>query len=600
MGSSSDEQFAWTNTSKDDSDTEPEKTYDGESESGKNYKKKLQKELFQNGDRESEEEEGLETPRVRHKLKKPKQEKCSPSPAPERRVKRESLANGHDAAAAEHMLRVRVKQEHAARKRRASAAAEPDPDREPTPDSEQPRKKKKKRDKERRKRVSSTTEAPDGPAETLADAPAESRPSPRKKNKTKIKQAANDESYFDGWWKFEAGETTVQPRPAAPPRSPPPEAKHYTSKEFVSDRDSSDDEPGAFEERSHPDTDSKPRKASQSTASPRRPRLSERITFEEDSRSGPEPPAPQQTTPKKSLPADRRRISDRITFEESSSEAERAPPVPAPARPSPSDGGRLGRFLRAHAHMHPVLGEFPAGAAVTADDDVWIVRCPRDLPASALRGATLDVAFKSKVKAGGRAYEVCASGAGGDERAAVLAPAARGAGFCVRAVAVRGHLRLRAKLPRPRAPLQADEGSPERVPLPPTRARHPLLGADYERALPPPAVRRRLARAGARDRPAPARDEADADGEVRRDKKKKKKKHKERPEPEPSPEPSPDRKSRKRRRSSRAEAEARSPAREERAESPPRKKKVKKEKKWRDDAAVWDSERAIEESLFNY
>ncbi|XP_063620932.1 serine/arginine repetitive matrix protein 2-like [Cydia splendana] len=639
---SSDEEFGWTHTSNDDSDTEPEKTYDGESESGKNFKKKLQKELFQNGDHNESHE--------RKKLKNPKREESSSlSPSP-RRVKRESLANGHDdSAAAEHMLKMKIKEEKASfavprgspRKRRASAAnTEPEPEAEP----EQPRKKKKKRDRERDKQESSATEAVDGPAadptentddaasEEPAERSAKSSESPKKKKKRKktVKDSSNDQEYFDGWWKFEAEETVVQERPT--PKKREEEVKPFTSKEFVSNDDSSEEErpaPAApparsraslsdaksvesprrartsdritFEEESQSETGSKTRKESHaSTEFPRRPRLSERITFEEDSQSGPEPSAPaQNVTQRKPLPVERRRISERITFEDSNSEPERAAEPPAPGRVS-ADSGRLGRFLRAHAHMHPVLGDFPPGAAITANDDIWIVRCPRDLPVGALKGITLDVDFKSKVKIGGQAYEATPAAASGDERVAVLAPAARGRGFCVRAVRLRGELRLRARLPRPSAPRTQGDGEPERIPLPDTRPRHPLLGAGFERPL-PAEVKRRLAAASARTERVV--DEVDSD--ARREKKKKKKKHEERPEPEPEPEPEvepePERKKRKRKHSSRHEREPRDSERD--LESPPRKKKVKKEKKEkkrRDDAAVWDSERAIEESLFNF
>ncbi|XP_063379385.1 nucleolar protein dao-5-like [Cydia fagiglandana] len=709
MGSS-DEEFGWTHTSNDDSDTEPEKTYDGESESGKNFKKKLQKELFQNGDHNESHE--------RKKLKNPKREESSLSPSP-RRVKRESLANGHDdSAAAKHMLKMKIKEEKASfavphgspRKRRASAA-----DTEP----EQPRKKKKKRDREREEQESSAIETVDGsaadpddaaseePAERCAKTSDSESPKKKKNRKKTVKDSSNDQEYFDGWSKFEAEETVVQERPT--PKKREEEVKPFTSKEFVSDDDSSEDErpapapalPSArsraslsdaksvesprrarmsmsdritFEEESQAETGSKTRKESHaSTESPRRPRLSERITFEEDSHSGPEPPAPvqnitqrrpppverrriseqitfeedshsgpeppapvqnitqrrpppverrriseqitfeedshsgpeppapvQNITQRKPPPIERRRISERITFEDSTSEPERAPP-PAPARGS-ADGGRLGRFLRAHAHMHPVLGDFPPGAALTADDDVWIVRCPRDLPVGALKGITLDVDFKSKLKIGGRAYEATPAAAEGDSRVAVLAPAARGRGFCVRAVRLRGQLRLRARPPRPRAPLPQDEGEPERVPLPDTRPRHPLLGADFDRPL-PAEVKRRLAAAGARAERLV--DEVDSD--ARREKKKKKKKRRERPEPEPEVEPEvepePERKKRKPKRGSSAGHEREPRGSERDLESPPRKKKVKKEKKEkkrRDDAAVWDSERAIEESLFNF
>ncbi|XP_073951936.1 uncharacterized protein [Choristoneura fumiferana] len=102
MESSSEDNFAWTDTSSDQSENGV-MANEQESDFDKSFKRKLQKELFKNGDHS---EPAADEPRVKKK-KKIKREPSSPSP-----VKRET--NGHDAAAAERYLRLQVKQEQAA------------------------------------------------------------------------------------------------------------------------------------------------------------------------------------------------------------------------------------------------------------------------------------------------------------------------------------------------------------------------------------------------------------------------------------------------------------------------------------------------------
>ncbi|CAG4936353.1 unnamed protein product [Colias eurytheme] len=221
---------------------------------------------------------------------------------------------------------------------------------------------------------------------------------------------------------------------------------------------------------------------------------------------------------------------------------------------------------------------------VTEMDEVWLFKCPRDVELAHLSGIKLDVSSKSKVKINGKNYDttvddnIC--------RLPILSYTAEHRAI-IRNVKLNGCINLKKRLPKTH-PLENEIMENDQmsfIPLPETKCRHPFFGVHYKKSIKIPAkTAERL-----KENPE-THDDVD---EVR----KKKKKHKKEKRLEVDMEP-PEVETveavairKKKKASKRKHSEV--------DESPPPKKKRLKHNP-EASAETWESEQAIEETLFNF
>lgn len=519
---------------------------DDEAKSGKKYKKQLQKQLF----------EGQRSPSVARV-------KCEPSSDP-------------DPDPDDSYLALRVKLERAAATHDTTT---------PSDSSVTHSSRKSKKKKRKRERDDPSDECDDKTTSSRIEDELDSATSTPRKKKLKVGRGSGDaESYeMNGMIiedKFSAEETVVEARPSSKGRRRPPmsngnetdgtnrsaERKSkvkpdgvFTSKEFISDESGDDDD--AQESR----------KSKTALASHPARRSS--------TRDG-EPPA-DRAADAHSLNISHRtsKVSDRIRFEEDTA----TDGMDVDTSEIPGESGvrstKLRRYLSSRAHLRAAAPRpRPRAARLTRDDEVWLLTCPHELDVSALRGTgiSLDEDAKCKIKVDGQTY----NGSVDDHDARINILSVESDRTVIVNLPVSGTVRFRKRIPKAHF---VEDGNVRNdrtdfIPLPETKCRHPLFGPDYRRAVRiPTSVKDRLNRLDVEEPPT-----------------RKKKKHKKErvdadapPEPEPELEQAVEPRRSKKRKHKHTDTE----------EPTVKKKRVKQEPS---SAAAWDSEKAIEENLFNF
>lgn len=277
------------------------------------------------------------------------------------------------------------------------------------------------------------------------------------------------------------------------------------------------------------------------------------------------------------------RLLDRIRFEEDPDSDTDV------IRENNDTSSFLKKFLQQNENLQPISKIFQNGSAITNDDEIWILKCPHDIDVQKLHNTDFQLDSKSKIKINGETY--CGNLDENETKITVMTSNKNN--FIIKNIVANGTIHFRKRLPKPH--VQEDNvmvnNQTDFIPLPETKCRHPLFGSNYKDAI---NVRVRRPRA----------DSAVTDLEVStiHEKKKKKKKHKKDHEIEPkveidkemslekSPkiENEPDvlvKKAKKRKHTSNDESY---------------KKKSKRIKLEPDSAEAWESEKAIEENLFNF
>ncbi|XP_038210629.1 uncharacterized protein PFB0765w-like [Zerene cesonia] len=287
-----------------------------------------------------------------------------------------------------------------------------------------------------------------------------------------------------------------------------------------------------------------------------------------------------------------RKISDRIKFEDDTTDVEynnhNDSTIIEENRIVPSK--QMKRYIIENPNLQKLNIKISnKNFVVTETDEVWLFKCPRDIDITHLSGIKLDVSSKSKVKIDGKNYDTIVDD--NISRLPILSYTSENR-VIIRNVKLNGSLSLKKRLPKTN-PLGKEMMADDHIsyiPLPETKCRHPLFGVHYKKSIKIPAeITKRL------KENSETHDDID---EVRK-KKKKYKKEKRLVQEEVDIEPP---------EALKVEADTFIVHKKKKANkrkfsevdesSPPKKKRLKHNPEA--SAETWESEQAIEETLFNF
>ncbi|RVE48368.1 hypothetical protein evm_006929 [Chilo suppressalis] len=163
----------------------------------------------------------------------------------------------------------------------------------------------------------------------------------------------------------------------------------------------------------------------------------------------------------KSIPSTPK-INERLIFEEYS---------------DPGNLKKLNHFLKENLSLKPVLNKLLKEQEITEDDEIWIIKCPHDLDVINFRDKDITIDHKSKMKINGETYNGTL-----DE---TIVNATVVSGEVIKNVKINGVATFRKRLPKPHAVENnvMISNQTDFIPLPETKCRHPLFGADYKKYL---------------------------------------------------------------------------------------------------------------------
>lgn len=284
------------------------------------------------------------------------------------------------------------------------------------------------------------------------------------------------------------------------------------------------------------------------------------------------------------------RMSERIEFEEDDSDVQ-IKSNSTDISVKSTDNKKLRSFLESGVTLRPYRPKLPSALVLTDDDDVWLIRCPKDVKLESFQDKKWVLDSRCKIKLDGQTYE----GDIGDTTSNITVLSSKKDRAVIKNVTINGCVRLRRRLPK--VHIQEDNvminNQTNFIPLPDTKCRHPLFGLNYKKAMKLPS--------GVAERLRAARAAAPAAGG-----KKKKKRDRERPDDDQlksfkmehkvnnSHSPEEFTKSMiisKKKKNKRKHSDVMGD------ESAPRHKKPKRNL---ESSEVWESEKAIEENLFNF
>lgn len=130
---------------------------------------------------------------------------------------------------------------------------------------------------------------------------------------------------------------------------------------------------------------------------------------------------------------------------------------------------------------------------VSEDDDIWIVKCPHEFDIKDFLNVNLTLDNKCKIKLNGQTYEGVLDDS--IQRVPILAYGDTKNKPVVKNMPVVGLTKFRKRIPKAHIPDQGMLPASQNtfIPLPETKCRHPLFGANYKKAIKiPSAVAERL------------------------------------------------------------------------------------------------------------
>lgn len=241
---------------------------------------------------------------------------------------------------------------------------------------------------------------------------------------------------------------------------------------------------------------------------------------------------------------------------------------------------KLKKFMKNNTHLKPISNELK-NTEIMDDDEIWLVKCPSELECSSFQNKKLTLGDRFKVKLDGHTYEGNTSTV--DDRIALIYMKCNS--LAISSIPLTGVIHLQRRIPKPH--LQdnniIENNLPEFIPLPTTKCRHPLFGTDFKSCI---------------KIPSPIADKLKStdciDSIV---KKKKKRKDKDKSINEQKDEDTlVELKEEEQEVNSRKKKKRKTKSEEE---EPPRKKKKLKKHTFIS-PETWDSEKAIEQNLFNF
>ncbi|CAB3234250.1 unnamed protein product [Arctia plantaginis] len=179
----------------------------------------------------------------------------------------------------------------------------------------------------------------------------------------------------------------------------------------------------------------------------------------------------------------RPRLSDRIRFEDDS-ETEVSQTYNNASDMTPV---KLKKFIKTIDNMKLISQELSHSSTLTCDDELWIVHCPKDIDVEGFCDADLNINGKSKMKVGGQTYDGTLDSEGCDTTAVLTMGDAK---YQINNLPLSGIIKFRKRIPK--AHFHDDNimvnNQTNFIPLPETKCRHPLFGSNYKKALKIPSA----------------------------------------------------------------------------------------------------------------
>lgn len=182
------------------------------------------------------------------------------------------------------------------------------------------------------------------------------------------------------------------------------------------------------------------------------------------------------------------RLSDRIRFEEENI-----------LRTDKSDHNKnnelrskkIEKFLKDNENLKPISSKFKSESILTQDDEIWIMKCPHDISVNAFQDISIPLDKKCKIKVDGSTYEGSTEG----HINTVTVVSQLDNQFVLKNLSSKGIINFRKRVPKVhiRDDIMMLNNQTDFIPLPETKIRHPLFGSNYKKAIKiPRAVKERL------------------------------------------------------------------------------------------------------------
>ncbi|CAH2249008.1 jg17750 [Pararge aegeria aegeria] len=181
------------------------------------------------------------------------------------------------------------------------------------------------------------------------------------------------------------------------------------------------------------------------------------------------------------------RISDRIRYEDDSVDyqlEEYAPKIELSIQ--------LKQFISSNNNLIALQANLPSNSVLSEDDEVWIVKGPHEISVGDFENTNVTLDSKQKVKLNGKTYDSIID----TSTCAVPILLYNKNKAFMRNMPLMGVIHLRKRIPKVHIPyesLMTINNENSFIPLPDTKCRHPLFGINYKKAIKiPTAISKQL------------------------------------------------------------------------------------------------------------
>ncbi|KAJ8732397.1 hypothetical protein PYW07_014996 [Mythimna separata] len=186
----------------------------------------------------------------------------------------------------------------------------------------------------------------------------------------------------------------------------------------------------------------------------------------------------------------KQRLSDRIRFEDDDDDDDDTNIQSSHvnhASNSENNKKQLKQFLKNNPNLKQISQTYNNSLSVTQDDEIWVLKCPKEINIKDFDKTTLNIHGRCKIKVGGQSYEGSAEEEQSDTLSLLTMEQNK---YKIRNIKLNGIINLRKRIPK--AHFRDDNimvnNQTNFIPLPETKCRHPLFGSNYKKALKIPAA----------------------------------------------------------------------------------------------------------------
>lgn len=173
------------------------------------------------------------------------------------------------------------------------------------------------------------------------------------------------------------------------------------------------------------------------------------------------------------------RISERIQFEDENSDLETSK---FNTTESLKKSDKLKKYSKENLHLKPLKTMLDNNeATLTTEDEIWLIRCPKNVHVDSFQDKEVTLEGKCKLKLNGQTYE----GSIDKEPGNMSILSSERSHFVIKSCLVKGFLNLRKRIPKTHIQddIALNINQASFIPLPETKSRHPLFGHNYKKSI---------------------------------------------------------------------------------------------------------------------